>query len=294
MSPWAKTRDLTTCNINICGDHSGALHSGRTVSQNRVLFQRRAVSFASPSYYCAMPQSTFIGTAGWNIRRDMAERFPPTGTHLQRYATRLCAAEINSSFYRQHRKTTYARWADSVPSEFRFSVKMPKQVTHELRLNVPVEVVENFLAEVSGLGEKLGCLLVQLPPSLPFDPHIASAFFTSLRRKTTVAIVCEPRHAMWFTPHAEDLLREHRVGRVAADPALVPRAAVPGGWLDTVYYRLHGSPRTYYSAYDADYLANLARQIREATAEATWCIFDNTALGAATENALQLLAKITP
>ena len=154
--------------------------------------------------------------------------------------------------------------------------------------------MDKFIDEVAGLGEKLGCLLVQLPPSLQFNSHVVTTFMGRLRRKTMAAIVCEPRQATWFTPQADDLLREHQVGRVAADPAVVPQAAIPGGCLDTIYYRLHGSPRTYYSAYESDYLAQLGDKLRETPADDLWCIFDNTALGAATENALALLARTTP
>jgi uncharacterized protein YecE (DUF72 family) len=239
-----------------------------------------------------MQTNIFIGCAGWSIPRSSAGQFPADGTHLQRYAARFAAVEINSSFYRPHRASTYARWAESVPADFRFSIKMPKQITHELRLRVSAELLEKFLAEVSGLAAKLGCLLLQLPPSLQFDAAVAHDFLALLRRRTTAAVVCEPRHATWFTPKAEELLREHQVGRVAADPACVELASSPGAWCETVYYRLHGSPRTYYSAYDAAYLEALAQQLAAARGRQVWCIFDNTALGAATENAQQLLTLV--
>jgi uncharacterized protein YecE (DUF72 family) len=86
------------------------------------------------------------------------------------------------------------------------------------------------------------------------------------------------------------------VARVAADPAVVPAAAEPGGWASTAYYRLHGSPRMYYSAYDAMYLSALAQRLethRRAGVTA-WCIFDNTAHGAAIGNALDLLERTNP
>jgi uncharacterized protein YecE (DUF72 family) len=69
----------------------------------------------------------FIGCAGWSLGREYWPQFPAEGTHLQRYAARFNGAEINSSFYRPHRRQTYERWADSVPEGFRFSVKVPKQ-----------------------------------------------------------------------------------------------------------------------------------------------------------------------
>jgi len=143
------------------------------------------------------------------------------------------------------------------------------------------------------LGERLGCLLVQLPPSLSFEPGVATAFFTALRSRSAAPVACEPRHASWFTPEAEEILIEFEVARVAADPARVPSAGEPGGWPGLVYFRLHGSPRIYYSAYEEEYLDALASRLEEHTAAGrqAWCIFDNTVLGAATRNALDLLVK---
>lgn len=235
-----------------------------------------------------------IGTAGWSIPTFCAEEFPAAGSHLERYAARFNAVEINSSFYRPHRNQTYARWAGAVPEDFRFAMKMPKAITHELRLQDVGERLEQFLGEVSGLGNKLGPLLVQLPPSLAFEPGIAESFFALVRQMFGGNIVCEPRHASWFTPVAEALLVSSRVGRVAADPAKVPGADAPGGWSGLTYWRLHGSPRIYYSAYESDYLETVAGILAKGAlggAEA-WCIFDNTASGAATGNALELVTRL--
>jgi uncharacterized protein YecE (DUF72 family) len=235
-----------------------------------------------------------VGCAGWSLPRDRQASFPPEGSHLERYAVRFPAAEINTSFYRPHRPATYARWSAAVPAEFRFAVKVPKAITHGLRLRGAGDALDAFLAEAGALGDRLGCLLVQLPPSLDFDAAAAGAFFAALRERTPVAAACEPRHASWFTAEADGLLAAHGVARVAADPAKVPEAAEPGGAPDPVYYRLHGSPRIYYSAYGTAYLDSLAARLREhaAAGRRTWCIFDNTAAGAATENALELLDRL--
>jgi len=235
--------------------------------------------------------AVYVGCAGWSLPRDAQPHFPAAGTHLARYAARLPATEINSSFYRPHRPATYARWAASVPPAFRFSVKIPRAITHERRLEGAEHLLDAFLDEVGALGPALGCLLVQLPPSLAFAPPVAHAFLAALRARHAGAVVVEPRHASWFTPEADGLLHAMQIGRVAADPARVPAAAEPGGWPGTVYYRLHGSPRVYYSRYDDAYLAALAARLR-ASAVAPWCIFDNTALGAATANACELLARL--
>ena len=235
-------------------------------------------------------RAAHVGCAGWSLPRDAQPRFPAEGTHLVRYAARLPATEINSSFYRPHRPATYARWAARVPPGFRFSVKAPRTITHERRLVDAEPLLDAFLGEVAALGPALGCLLVQLPPSLAFAPAAADAFLAALRARHAGAVAVEPRHPSWFVPEADALLDRWHVGRVAADPARVPAAAVPGGWPGVAYYRLHGSPRVYYSPYDGAMLDGLAAQLRAAPPGAQrWCIFDNTASGAATVNALDLL-----
>jgi uncharacterized protein YecE (DUF72 family) len=228
-----------------------------------------------------------IGTAGWAIRREHHSHYDPGPNHLARYATRFSAVEINSSFYRPHRRTTYERWAASVPAHFRFAVKAPKTITHEKRFADCASLLETFLDEVAGLGGKLGPLLFQLPPKFAFDARGAEAFFACLRARFEGEVVCEPRHASWFGREAETLFAKMGIARVAANPATVLQAAMPGGWSDLVYYRLHGSPRMYYSAYESDYLAKLAKDARRH--ENAWIIFDNTARGAAVENGLEMM-----
>ncbi len=236
----------------------------------------------------------YIGCAGWSIPASEAERFPASGTHLERYAGGFGCVEINSSFYRPHRPQTYAKWASAVPEQFRFAVKVPKLITHEQRLQNAHEPLDRFLSEVAELGSKLGPLLVQLPPSLAFDEGVAEAFFELLRKCFSGQVVCEPRHASWFAPQAEQLLVRFQAARVAADPAPAPQAAAAGGWSRFVYYRLHGTPRLYYSAYSPDFLKKLSASLRESAARSvpTWCIFDNTAAGAATSDALSVLEHL--
>lgn len=236
-----------------------------------------------------------IGKAAWTLAKAHHAEFPSDGSHLERYAGRFSAVEINSSFYRAHRPATYARWAASVPPDFSFSVKVPKAITHKARLVDAESLLDAFLAEASCLGPKLGCLLVQLPPSLAYEAEPADTFFRALRARYDGAIAFEPRHPSWFTPDATAVLPGHRVARVAADPAPVPAAAEPAGCSDVVYYRLHGSPRIYYSAYDDAYLDNLADRMRRASevANEVWCIFDNTALDEAIPNALALTARLS-
>lgn len=235
-----------------------------------------------------------IGCAGWSIAARDAARFPGDGSHLQRYARVFDAVEINSSFYRPHRPQTYARWADAVPAHFRFAVKMPKAISHGTRLRDCDAELRAFLDEIGRLGAKLGVLLLQLPPSLRFDARVAVPFFDRLRALHSGAITCEPRHPTWFEAEVDAALRRRGVSRAAADPARVPRAAVPGGDRRIEYLRLHGSPRMYRDAYDDGSLARVARRLVRSSACTCerWCIFDNTAQGHAIGNALKLRALV--
>ncbi len=236
-----------------------------------------------------MPRHLYIGTAGWSIPRASALHFAGPGTHLERYARILRGAEINSSFHRPHAAKTYAKWAASTPELFRFSVKIPRAITHDLKLRRARQPLAQFLEESGGLGVKRGPLLVQLPPSLVFEGPVADRFFTLLRAGDDHSVVCEPRHPSWFEPKAALLLERHRVARVAADPPPCPGADLPAGWPGLVYFRLHGSPRKYWSRYDAPYLTRLSAALRAVPPDVdAWCIFDNTASGAALENAWEL------
>ena len=235
-----------------------------------------------------------IGCAGWTIPAVHRALFPGKGSHLQRYAEVFDCVEINSTFYRPHQPQTYRKWAASVPAGFRFSVKMPKAISHIARLRHCDSMLEQFLAQAEQLGEKLGFLLLQLPPSLAYDARSALRFFDHLRGRHDGAVGCEPRHPSWFTTEVEHALRERGIVRVAADPAIVPPAALPGGDRASEYLRLHGSPRMYYDAYPQATLDRMAHRLSRPSNAVVerWCIFDNTAFGHATTDALAFIRQM--
>jgi uncharacterized protein YecE (DUF72 family) len=236
----------------------------------------------------------YVGTAAWSIPRPDQPRFPPGESLLARYAQVLPAVEINSTFYRPHRAATFERWAASVPRAFRFSIKVPGEITHERRLAGCAGLVKEFVASLAPLGSRIGCLLVQLPPSLEFETRISRAFFTAMRNRFEGGIAIEPRHASWLENRAESVLKAFEIARVAADPPRAGRDDEPGGWPGLCYFRLHGSPRIYYSRYGEGYLEALALKLRALQRRRipTWCVFDNTAHGAATGNALSLNERL--
>jgi uncharacterized protein YecE (DUF72 family) len=250
-----------------------------------------------------MREQVYVGVAGWSLPsaayepkpgfapRLPLERFGEKGSALERYASVYSSVEINSTFYRMHKAETFSRWAQTVPPGFRFSVKLAKEITHELGLANVGEPLERFFTPVRALGDAMGPLLVQLPPSRAFEVRRATAFLRALRAEYPGPAVLEARHETWFDAPASRLLAEHGLTRVIADPSTVE--IEPGPEDRLVYYRLHGSPRVYWSGYSEEFLDDLAGKIATLRERAeVWCIFDNTAGGFAQHDALGLMDRL--
>jgi uncharacterized protein YecE (DUF72 family) len=248
------------------------------------LHYRKVVVLTAPKLESSGP---FIGTAGWGIPAACADRFATEGSALTKYSALLNAAEINSTFYRRHRASTFERWRNSVPESFRFAVKLPRAITHEAELASPREALQEFFDDVRPLGAKLGPVLVQLSANAAFDARRARAFFRALRSLHAGPVACEPRHCGWYTVVASRVLVDFEIARVVADPPRPTEALQFGGASKLRYFRWHGSPHIYRSAYSGERLSLLVERMRaEAPNVTVWCIFDNTASGAATGNAI--------
>ena len=166
---------------------------------------------------------------------------------------------------------------------------MPRSITHECDLCPAGSVLADFFAQLAPIRSKVGPVLIQLPPAQNYQRKTASKFLSSVRKEWTGRLALEPRNASWFTSDADKVLCDFTVARAAADPARHPGAGQPGGDTSLAYYRLHGSPRMYYSDYGEEYLARLAANIQQGGAKETWVIFDNTAYSHALGNALRLM-----
>jgi uncharacterized protein YecE (DUF72 family) len=230
----------------------------------------------------------YIGTAGWSVPNSMRELFPQTGSHLQRYSSVFNAVEVNTSFYKDHLPKTYERWAQTVPEDFRFSVKLSKYFTHERCLNVSEADLILVLDSIFHLGDKLGALLVQLPPSLTLEAKTADIFFASLRKAYSGLVAFEPRHISWISPEGLQMMKRYHLSKVFADPAPCPLPDQEALSSSPSYYRLHGSPEIYRSAYDLPFVSSISEEIKSHPGSAAWCIFDNTTFGWSHENAYQL------
>ena len=229
-----------------------------------------------------------IGLAGWSeaVSKYRA-RFPGEGTGLTRYASTFTFVEVNASFYRAVRAETFASWAEQTPEGFRFSVKINRAVTHAARLSANA-TLEQALEPMMSLGAKLAAVLIQLPPSLAFDPDRTEAFLVRLRAAYSGTVAWEPRHPSWAVPEADLLLAAHGVTPVLTE---IPTAQTPHG-ATGCYVRLHGTPRRYRSSYSAADLSALAAWLREGSSPA-FVVFDNTAGPAGVANAMDLQSLLT-
>lgn len=242
-----------------------------------------------------MKNEIYIGTAGWSIPAHLKDQFSPVGSHLERYAEVFNAVEINSSFYKDHKRETYAKWASAVPSKFRFSVKLSRTFIQEARLRETGQQFEQTLHDISGLEEKWGLLLIQSPPSLEFEFEVARKFLRTLRKHYQGDVAWEPRHLSWTTKQALELFLEFKINKVLADPEPCPTPKLLRPPLEqTRYLRLHGRPQIYKSSYTEPTIERIAESSLNPLylTKDVWCIFDNTTFGHATENALLLKNKI--
>nr|BDT27513.1 DUF72 domain-containing protein [Bacteriovorax sp. HI3] len=228
----------------------------------------------------------YIGTAAWNIPKIAEGSFIKEGTVLERYANRLNAVEINTSFYRDHKPETYQRWARTTPENFRFSVKLNQRFTHKNDLIIDREDLLANLIVIKELGKKLGPLLLQFPAGQSFHTEKMENFYETIRAVHEGPIVLEARNSTWLYRDAIKLMKKYRISKVTADPE-----KCPGEFENEIeYYRLHGSPEMYISDYSPVYLDNLVEEMKTFTSD-VWCIFDNTTFGYATLNALAVYQK---
>lgn len=230
-----------------------------------------------------------IGLAGWSEAvSKYRSNFASDGTGLTRYASTFDFVEVNVTFYRAVREATFASWAEQTPDGFRFSVKLSRSVTHAARLSANARL-EEALGPMQALGDKLAAVLVQLPPSLAFEPDRVEAFLVRLRAAYPGVVAWEPRHPAWDCEEARRLLADHRVTPVITE---IPTPQTPRGE-NGCYFRLHGTPRRYRSSYSDPDLSALADWLSQASPPA-FVVFDNTAGPAGVANARSLQSLVGP
>ena len=237
-----------------------------------------------------------IGTSGW-LYPEWRGEFYPRGLQqrleLQFLSRRFDTVEINGSFYGLRKPTDYASWFERTPEHFVFAVKGHREITHTKRLrDVEKDVKEFFTSGVLDLGPKLGPVLWQLPPTLPWRPERLAAFL-DLLPGPPVRHALEIRHPTWDRPELVEMLAPHNVALVVAESA--GRFPEPHELTaDFVYARLHGDQELYVSAYSDLALNRWASRFREwSVGRDVFVYFDNTMRGAAPFDALALVERLS-
>lgn len=231
----------------------------------------------------------WVGTSGWTYGHWRG-RFYPDDLSPRRWLEYYCrffdTVELNSPFYRIPSRKAFEGWRKRTPDGFLFAVKASRLITHVRKLKGAEGEVEWFFSVVQGLGEKLGPVLFQTPPSLRADHGLLREFLGLL---PPGRYAFEFRHQSWFCPETYRLLEEYGASLCVADSPRFPRERVLVG--PFLYLRLHGSQRLYASLYSREELSDWARFIEEALrggAEEAFCYFDNDYEAYAVRNALEL------
>ncbi|HEU18716.1 MAG TPA: DUF72 domain-containing protein [Deltaproteobacteria bacterium] len=235
-----------------------------------------------------MEHPVHIGTSGWNYDHWKAIFYPenhPKTKWLDFYAGLFDTVEVNATFYRLPKPSTFENWRFRTPETFIWSVKASRYITHILRLNNPADALKRFFDGVGHLREKCGPILFQLPPSLSFDIRIADRFFQCVRNYACRSVL-EVRHPTWLDEKAMALMSQHNCAFCVSDTA----GRYPYSEKQTasfMYVRLHGSRKLYESDYKEEELQTWAEKIRSWRCE-TYVYFDNDAYGYAAANAKRL------
>ncbi len=232
----------------------------------------------------------YVGTSGWNYDCFVGILYPP-GTpkrrYLETYASRMNTVELNASFYRSFKETTWEGWYRRTPEGFLWSVKASRYLTHVKRLEVTAEELERFWRPASLLREKMAVALFQLPPNLPYDRDLLLSFMAA-QPKERKRIALEARHPSWHTDEVWRLLQENGIGWVVSHfPGRYPMSAVVTA--DFGYVRLHGTTGAYAGEYGTGKLKEWIDLIRQWDVGTTYVYFDNTADGSAARDALAMI-----
>lgn len=242
-----------------------------------------------------------MGCSGWNYTSWRGRFYPrdlPATQWLEFYATRFDTVEINNSFYRLPPRSTFEDWRARMPPGFLCAVKASRFLTHLKRLLDPEEPIERLMASVSGLGQRLGPVLYQLPPTLKLDLPRLDHFLRTLRRHSRAARlpVVEFRHPSWYIDETFELLARRRVtmclhdkhGSAIAEPVVGP----------FTYVRFHGTSGRYHGSYSRRQLQHWAHVLVEQmhAGRRAFAYFNNDPEAVATKNAVtlrEMIARLT-
>lgn len=228
----------------------------------------------------------YIGCSGWYYREWTGKFYPLTlkpQDYLKFYTGHFTTVEVNSTFYHDPSPKTVLKWYQIAPLDFKYTLKASRLITHELKFHKARPWIQQTYALCNMLQEKMGCLLFQLPPSFIFTTQNLESILSSLN--PSYKNVLEFRHPSWWNPHVFNACKSANITMCSVSGMKVPEMLIPDQ--PDVYIRFHGNP-TYEANYDENVLIEWAQQIQASKTKNMWVYFNNTRLGYAPYNALQL------
>jgi uncharacterized protein YecE (DUF72 family) len=231
-----------------------------------------------------------VGTSGWSYphwRGTFYEQNCPPRKHLETYARHFQTAEVNNSFYQLPSNETVQIWRDTVPDDFCFAIKASRYLTHMKKLKDPEEPVERLLGVVCDLKDKLGPILVQLPPNWNKNPERLQHFLEALPTGQRWAF--EFRDPSWFDAEIYELLSDHNAALCIYNQD--GKTSPVESTADWVYIRMHGPANGNGWSYDGRTLSSWAKSIERWASEGqdVYCYFNNDLEGAAPNDARKVI-----
>lgn len=232
-----------------------------------------------------LPSKIYVGCSGFHYK-EWKQVFYPNGLPQTKWFRFYCehfdTLELNVTFYRFPTEQTLQKWYTTSPGDFMFSVKVPKAVTHFKKFNDCGSMLADFYGSCeAGLQEKLGCILFQLPPNLQYSPALLEKIISNVN--PAFKNVVEFRHAGWWNKTVLQQLKKHNIIFSGISYPKLPDEVVKTS--SALYYRLHGVPVLYKSAYPHAFLEELKKAVRKQKVKEAWIYFNNTWGTAAIENA---------
>lgn len=229
-----------------------------------------------------------IGTSGWQYDdwKSVLYEGVPKARWLEHYTTVFPTVEVNNTFYNLPKEMTFSDWETRTPEGFVFVCKASRFITHIRRLEDVTEPITRFVERASLLGEKLGAVLYQLPPSLKRDDERLKAFLDVIPVHPPASI--EFRHESWYDEAVYELMRSHDIALCVADsPKHRTPLVVSASW---AYVRLHGLEDE--GSYDDESISQWAKRIAALQADPTYVFFNNDRAGNAVGDALRLTRAV--
>lgn len=230
-----------------------------------------------------------IGCSGFHYKHWKGEFYPqdlPQTKWFKFYCEHFNTVELNNTFYSFPKINSLQKWYQDSPSKFTFTVKAHRIITHYKQFHNTKDTVNELYDIIgSGLQEKLGPVLFQMPPRFAYTEARLENIIQNLNPKFTNVV--EMRHESWWKPEIYQQLSQHNISFCGMSHPTLPDKVIQN--TGTLYYRLHGNEQLYSSAYSTGELKKLAKDVKATNAKQAYIYFNNDIGASAIHNAKKLL-----